>query len=61
MEVLDKDGWLGGGGWLAESSGYGYTKASRYLSKLQHLKNGTSITLQSPLWRIDLTNKTNQS
>jgi hypothetical protein len=59
MEVLNKDGWLGS--WLAESSGYNYTKASRYLSKLQHLENKTSITPQSPLRRIDLTNKTNQA
>jgi hypothetical protein len=34
-------------------------KASMYLSRLQHLKNGTSITPQSPLWRIDLTSNTN--
>jgi hypothetical protein len=59
MTVLSKDGWLGH--WLAKSSGYDYTKASRYLSKLQHLKSKTSITPQSPIWRIDLTNKTNQA
>jgi hypothetical protein len=59
MEVLSKDGWLGG--WFTESSGYKYTKASRYLSKLQHLKNKTSITPQNPLRRIDLTKKTNQA
>jgi hypothetical protein len=59
MEVLNKDGWLGG--WLTESSGYNYTKASRYRSKLQHLENKTSITSQGPLRRIDLTNKTNQA
>jgi hypothetical protein len=59
MEVANKDGWLGG--WLVESSGYNYTKASRYLSKLQHLKNKTSIIAQSPLRRIDLTNKINQA
>jgi hypothetical protein len=59
MEVLNKDGWLGG--WLTESNGYNYKKASRYLSKLQHLENKTSITPQSPLWRIDLTNKANQT
>jgi hypothetical protein len=59
MIVLRKDRWLGG--WLAESSGYDYTKASRYLIKLQHLENKTSITPQSPLWRINLTNKTNQA
>jgi hypothetical protein len=25
MEVLNKDGWIGG--WLTESSGYNYTKS----------------------------------
>jgi hypothetical protein len=33
-------------------------KASRYLSRLQHLESETSITTQSPLRRTDLTNKT---
>jgi hypothetical protein len=36
-------------------------KASRYLSKPQHLESKTSITLHSPLRRTDLTNKTNQA
>jgi hypothetical protein len=61
MTVLSKDDWLGGGGWLTKSSDYDYTKACRYLSKLQYLESKTSITPQSPLRRIDLTNKTNRA
>jgi hypothetical protein len=34
-------------------------KASKHLSRLQHLKSGTLITPSSPLRSIDLTNKTN--
>jgi hypothetical protein len=58
MKVLSKDSGLG----VDSQKAVVMTiqKASRYLSKLQHLENRTSITPQSPLWGIDLTNKTNQ-
>jgi hypothetical protein len=51
-----KQGWLTRRFWLAASSGYILPKASRYLSKLQSFQNRTSITPQSPLQRVDLTN-----
>jgi hypothetical protein len=58
-EGYRKDGWLG----LTRRKQWCWPvpKASIYLCKTQHLKSGTSITPQSPLQRIDLTNKTDQN
>jgi hypothetical protein len=60
MEVLNKGGWLGGFD-SQQAAVINLPKASRYLRKLQRLKNKTSITPQSPLRRINLINKTNQT
>jgi hypothetical protein len=60
MEVSNKVGWLGGFD-SQQAMVITLPKASRYLSKLQRLKNKTSITPQSPLRRIDLINNTNQA
>jgi hypothetical protein len=51
-----KQGWLTIGFWLIADSGYTLPKASRHLSKHQSFQNRTSITPQSPLRRVDLTN-----
>jgi hypothetical protein len=56
-----KQGWLTIGFWLAAGSGYTLPKASRHLSKLQSFQNRTSITPQSQLRRVDLTNETNHT
>jgi hypothetical protein len=56
-----KQGWLTIRFWLAASSGCTLPKASSYLSKLQSFQNQTSITPQSPLRRVNLTNGNNHT
>jgi hypothetical protein len=58
MKVLNKGGGLGGVD-SQQAMVITIPKTSRYLSKTPTPQNKTSITLQSPLRRIDLINKTN--
>jgi hypothetical protein len=60
MKILNK-GWLTRRFDSQQAVVITIRKASRYLSKPQHLKSKTSITPQSPLWRTDLTNETNHA
>jgi hypothetical protein len=55
MNVLTH-GWLARGFDSQQAVVITLPKASKYLSKLQHLESKTLITPQSPLRRIDLTN-----